>query len=100
MFNSPLPLQFINSGGTHPAVVRLAALPLRAFRDIPSEDLARVCNIYIDAAHSAVESAISSRLPASSCLLMLGTVFRHAVRIIPRQYASSALTTLTSNPLS
>ena len=100
MFNSPLPLQFINSGGTHPAVVCLAVLPLRAFRDIPLEDLARVCNIYIDAAHSTVESAICSWLPVSSCLLMLGTVFRHAVRIIPRQYASLALTTLTSNPLS
>jgi len=82
MARSPSRYEFFNSGGTHPAIVRLSGLPRRARRDLSADELDRVCNIYIDAAHSALEASGGSRYPVAHCLIMLGMAYDHAVTVI------------------
>jgi hypothetical protein len=89
---------FASWGGTHPAMQRLSVLPCRALRDIPDDDVQRVCEIYINAAHAAMDAAVGSKLDGLLCLLMISAVYAHAVRqnfLIKRP---SQLTNVPSNP--
>jgi len=65
---------------TAPAMLRLAGLPRRRLTDIPFNDIARTCQVYIGAAHSAMDCAVLHHIPVTICLDMLKTVFEHAVR--------------------